>query len=166
MADGLAAAGADRGRRARSGDRAAVESAGPWLARAAPRPCAVLRRSALQWAAEAMAGGRVPGATAAVARPLERIRQFLTRMWCGRMAVNEGTAEYRVGRRSTVIWFRSSGIRIRNLPGGRAGVLGEGSRCCLQSLLAFRLYTQSTYSYTSKSQCDTRSLELLVIFLR
>jgi hypothetical protein len=49
-----------------------------------------------------------------VARSLERVRQFLTRMWCGRMAVNGGeqqSIDLRVGR-STVIWFRSSGSRI------------------------------------------------------
>lgn len=97
VADGLAAAGPARVRRARPGDRPAVEPAGPGLARAAPRPRAALRRTALQRATEAVAGGRVPGAAAAVARPLERVGQFLTGMRCGRMAVDgvrTGTAEH------------------------------------------------------------------------
>ena len=73
VADGLAAAGSDRVRRARAGDRAAVASARPRPARAGPRGGALLRRPALQRAAEAVAGGRVPGAAAAVARPPERV---------------------------------------------------------------------------------------------
>jgi hypothetical protein len=40
------------------------------------------------------------------------------------------------GKTSTVIWFRITGAEL--------GVLGEGSRCCLQSLLTFRFCSLHT----------------------
>lgn len=80
-----------------------------------------------------MAGGRVPGAAAAVARSPEHVGQFLARVWGGRAAVNGTVKKY-----SNLVQEHRCG----------AGVLGEGSRCCLQSLLAFRFCSLRTMAYS------------------